>query len=212
MALLAAVAALLHRYTGEADLLIGTYFSGRNRRELAGVVGLFLNTVTLRTDLSGRPSFRDLMRRVRADLLEGYAHQDLPFPMLLQSLFPADPPSRTLLSRVSFNMLSFSLGDARPPAGVPELIVEAVAAREESQAKHDLTFSCQESPDSIQVALSAATDLFDPASVAGMVEDYACLLAQVVDDPAIPLDLLLPEPLYRPAPRAIDEPLAVSSS
>jgi len=165
--------------------------------------------VTLRTDLSGGPTFRDLMRRVRVDLLEGYTRQDLPFPTLLEALFPGSPPSRTLLTRVGFNMLSFSEGSAQPPAEATGLAVEMVPVREERQAKYDLTFSCQESPEAIQVVLIGAADLFDPASVAGMLEDFAVLLAQAVEDPSTPLELLLSEPLYRPALRAAGEPLAV---
>src|SRR4029079_7760678 len=88
MTLLAAFQALLARYSGQEDIVVGTPIAGRTRVEVEGLIGLFVNTLVLRTDLSGQPSFGELVRRVRAVTLGAYAHQDLPFELLVEALHP----------------------------------------------------------------------------------------------------------------------------
>ncbi len=198
MALLTAVSALLRRYTGKDDILVSTLFSGRNRPELAGIAGIFLNTVTLRTDLSGNPTFRQAMQRVRADMLEGYTHQDLPFPILLGELFPDQPPTRTLLSRVAFNMLSFSESPEHANPGLPGLQAEPYPTKEE-QAKHDFVFTCQEDKNhDIHVQVRSSADLFDNPSLEDIVGDFASLVEQAAFAPDTPLDDLLTDPYRQP--------------
>src|SRR5262249_8759513 len=102
MVLLGAFKALLHRYTGQEDLCVGTPIAGRNRAEVEGLIGFFVNTLVLRTDLSGDPTFRELLARVRETALGAYAHQDLPFEMLVQSLRPDRDPSHSSLFQVMF--------------------------------------------------------------------------------------------------------------
>ena len=94
MTLLAAFQALLHRYTGQDDIVVGTPIAGRNRSEVEGLIGFFVNTLVLRGDLSGDPSFRELLRRVKQVALEAYAHQDVPFEQLVEALQPDRDPSR----------------------------------------------------------------------------------------------------------------------
>src|SRR5205823_1785135 len=102
MALLAAFAALLGRYTGQQDLLVGTPVANRARRELEGLIGFFANTLPIRADLAGAPSFRALLGRVRESCLGAYAHQDLPFERLVEELRPERDPSRNPLVQVVF--------------------------------------------------------------------------------------------------------------
>ena len=104
MTLLAAFQTLLSRYSGQDDISVGTPIAGRGRVEVEGLVGLFVNTLVMRTDLSGEPSFRDLLKRVREVALGAYAHQDVPFEMLVDELQPQRDMSRTPLFQVMFAM------------------------------------------------------------------------------------------------------------
>src|SRR5207247_3527463 len=93
MTLLAAFQVLLHRYSGQDDIPVGSPAAGRTRVEVEGLIGCFVNTVVLRTDLSGAPTFRQLLARVRTVALEAYAHQDAPFQNVVEALQPNRPLS-----------------------------------------------------------------------------------------------------------------------
>ncbi|WP_275424078.1 condensation domain-containing protein, partial [Virgisporangium aurantiacum] len=103
MVLLAAVQALLARYSGQSDIAVGVPVSGRGHPKVQDVVGLFINTIVLRTDLSGQPTFAELLHRVRTTALGGYAHQDLPFQHLVEDLNPPRDPARTPLFQILVN-------------------------------------------------------------------------------------------------------------
>ena len=102
MTLLAVFQVLLHRYSGQDDLAVGTPIAGRTRVELEALIGFFVNTLVLRTDLSGDPSFRVLLGRVRHTAIEAYSHQELPFEKLVEELHPDRQASRTPLFQVMF--------------------------------------------------------------------------------------------------------------
>src|SRR2546428_7007750 len=102
MALLAAFQTLLHRYTGQDDIAVGSLIANRNRVELEGLIGFFVNTLVLRTDLSGDPSFQELLARVRTVTLGAYEHQDMPFETLLEELRPPRDLSRNPLFQILF--------------------------------------------------------------------------------------------------------------
>src|SRR5438067_8684077 len=104
MVLLAAYNVLLKRYTGQQDIVVGTPVAGRVRSELSGLIGFFVNTLVMRSDLSGEPSFRELVRRVRAETLDALEHQDLPFERLVEELAPARALSWSPLFQVMFVM------------------------------------------------------------------------------------------------------------
>jgi amino acid adenylation domain-containing protein len=193
MILTAAVDVLLYRYTGRDDLFLNAIVSGRNRPELAGLIGLFMNTVVLRADLSGRPAFRTLLPRVRNAVLEGFAHQDVPFMRLLADLFPGAALDRTLFSRVNFNLLSFS--GAGGPEGEP-LPIETLSLMDE-QVKVDLHVIIQEIPEHLYFQLVGAVDLFEPESVKAMAADIEALLGEIAEHPDRPIDQLLAEPRHR---------------
>jgi amino acid adenylation domain-containing protein len=186
MALLTGLAALVHQDTGREDLLIATVLAGRSRPELSGVVGLLMNTVPLRADLSGAPGFREILLRVRGEVLDSYGHQDVSFPRLFLELFPDCGLDRTAVFRVAFNMLSFpSAPDAAPDAGVPgapPLSVESLPGGGES-AIYDLALSCRDDGDVLQCWWTGAADLFDPEDVAALGRDFEALLTRAVADP-----------------------------
>ena len=219
MALTAALQALVHRYTGARDVLVGSIVSGRHRRELAPLIGMFMNSVTVRTDLAGEPTFAELLQRTRAAVLAAYRHQDVPFPALLAALFPEREPHRTLLFRAAINMVNFSVGVGAHGAGgpggaapaLPGLAIEAFSEAEEP-AKYDLLVTCREEPGRLFCSLTGAADLFDPASLAAIRDDYRSLVEQASADPATPLDLLLPDPRHRPAAGARARPAATYRS
>ena len=105
MTLLAAFQVLLHRYSGQEDIAVGTPIAGRGRTELEGLIGFFVNTLVLRSNLAGNPTFSEFLAQVRETALGAYAHQDLPFEKLVEELAPSRDISRNPLFQVMFNQL-----------------------------------------------------------------------------------------------------------
>ncbi|HKH43684.1 MAG TPA: condensation domain-containing protein [Thermoanaerobaculia bacterium] len=187
MVLLAAVNALLHAYNGQEDLILSLIFAARNRPELSNQIGLFMNTVPLRVNLSGNPSFRQLTERVRDSTIDAYAHQDVPFPRLLAELFPGRKLTRTILSGVCFNMLSFNDPGATAGPPPPGGLTVQILGGEDAEAKHDLVVSSSELGGSLRFELGGAADLFTPERLAMMTRDFEALLTYVANDPEVSL-------------------------
>ena len=185
MTLLAAFGVLLHRYTAETDIVIGTPVANRNRKELEPLIGFFVNTLALRIDLSGDPSFRELLARVREVSLGAYAHQDLPFEMLVEKLAPVRDPSQNPLFQVMF-ALQNTPEAASPPSELSIRPVDVKTAR----ALFDLTFDVTEAGGQLDVSLVYNTDLFEPSTIHVMAQHLQILLAGVVSDPDRPISAL----------------------
>jgi len=179
MALLAAFQLLLSRLSGQQDVVVGSPIAGRNRSELEHLVGFFMNTLVLRTDLSGEPSFLELLSRVRRTALEAYEHQEVPFEKLVEELRPERDQSRNPLFQVLINMLNF--GDDRR-IELPSLDV-SFQQRFESPSKFDLTLYAREEAEAIRLTLSYNADLFDEGRMAELLEQYSALVQQIVDRP-----------------------------
>ena len=188
MLLLAAFAALLSRLTGQDDLTIGTPIAGRNRSEIEGLIGFFVNTLIFRPDLSGEPGFAELLRRVRREALQAQAHQDLPFERLVEELSRDRSLDRTPLFQVMLALQNAQVGALSLPGLElsPRDLIEDVA-------KFDLllVFSEGQGEESgIGGALSYATDLFDAATMASFAERLERLLAAAVASPGLPVAAL----------------------
>src|SRR6185369_10941736 len=115
MTLLAAFQALLYRYSGQEDVVVGSNIAGRNRKEIEGLIGFFVNNLVLRTDLSGNPTFRQILGRVRDVCLNAYAHQDLPFDWLVEELQPDRSLSHNPLFQVMFNLQNMPASNLELP-------------------------------------------------------------------------------------------------
>jgi len=178
MVLLGTLAVLLQRYSGQDDVAVGTPVANRRLAEVEGLVGLFLNTLVLRTDLSGDPTFRELVARVRAVALDATAHQDVPFEALLDELHPERDLSRTPLFQVLFNFVNVEL----EPVQLPGITVSPVSPDSET-AKLDLTVYALEYADEILLTFSYNADLFEEDTIRRMLGDLRTLLAGCVADP-----------------------------
>ncbi|MGZ3458142.1 MAG: non-ribosomal peptide synthetase [Archangium sp.] len=177
MTLLTGFHALLSRYSGQRDFVVGSPLVGRNRREVEGLIGCFLNTLALRVDGSGEVSFRELLGRVRKASLGAYAHQDMPFEHLVDALQPVRDLSRTPLFQVMF------AHQILPPAlELPGLSLDDFSF-ESGVAKFDLALYVRETPDGLVSLWEYNTDLYDEATVARMGAHYARLLESALAQP-----------------------------
>jgi amino acid adenylation domain-containing protein len=182
--LLGAFAVLLGRWSGQDDVVVGSPVAGRGRPETEGMVGLFVNTLALRTDLSGDPDFRTILGRVREAALGAIAHQDVPFERLVDELRIDRSLSRHPLFQVSFSLQQ--AGEIPPLGGVAARLEPG----ESGTAKFDLVVSVEPEGDGFVGGIQYATDLFDPATVGRMAEHFTGLIASLVADPDRPLSRL----------------------
>ncbi|HEY0737558.1 MAG TPA: amino acid adenylation domain-containing protein, partial [Herpetosiphonaceae bacterium] len=185
MTLLAAWNTLLYRYSGQADIAVGTPVAGRTHPELEDLIGFFVNTLVVRTDLTGAPSFAELVARVRATCLDAYAHQDLPFEVVVDALQPERDLSRQPLFQVMFALQN----TPRSTITLPDLTLDPVA-RERLTAKFDLSCELTETVNGLVGSLEYRTDLFDAARIERMAAHFAVLLHAVVADPDQRIDRL----------------------
>jgi amino acid adenylation domain-containing protein len=185
MTLLAATQAILSRHSGEHDVAVGAPIAGRHQVETEGLIGLFLNTLVLRTDLSGGPSFRKLAARVRTITLEAFAHQDVPFEAVLGRLRLDRDLTRTPLFQVLFNLLNLP----RTELALPGLSL-AMVAPPELPSKLDLTFYVSESGPGISIHLVYNADLFAAERMADLLAQLELLLQQAVALPDARIDRL----------------------
>lgn len=185
MTLLAAFQTLLHRYTGQDDIAVGSLIANRNRVELEGMIGFFVNTLVLRTNLSGDPRFWDLLARVRAVALGAYEHQDLPYEKLLEVLRPPRDMSRNPLFQVLF-VLHNTL---QQTPELPGLLVSSLEI-DPGTARFDVALEFWETPQGLLGRCEYSTDLFEAATIARMAEHMQTLLEGIVSEPEQRLSLL----------------------
>jgi len=175
---LAAFQTLLWRYTGQADIAVGSPIAGRNREELEGLIGFFVNTLVLRSDLSGNPTFREFLTQVRETALGAYSHQDLPFEQLVEELEPQRSLSHSPLFQVMFALQNAP----RETMRLPGITMETIPGRSNT-AKFDLSLFLSETPSGIRGSLNYNSDLFDAPTIRRMIGHFEVLLAGIVADP-----------------------------
>ena len=194
MTLVAAYCTLLHRYTSQSDFPIGIPIANRTRTELEGLIGFFVNTVVLRADVSGDPSFRDLVQRVRETTLGAFAHQDLPFEVLVAQLQQGREITRNPLFQVTFQLFNTVSAGAMSVGNLPRLLdTEPQVAPIETTlgtAKFDLRLDMLETPEGLTGYFEYSTDLFEAETIGRMAGHFQVLLEGVVADPDRPVSAL----------------------
>ena len=178
MTLLAAFQTLLHRYTGQDDIVVGSPIAGRTRVEIEGLIGFFVNTLVLRNDLSGNPTFRELLARVRKNALDAYTHQEVPFEKLVEELQPERDLSRNPFFQVMFQLRNYpaqsvSLGDVN---------IEEYEFGSDI-AKFDLSVGLRDDLTGLRGSVEYRTDLFDQTTIERMIGHFQQLLEGVVANP-----------------------------
>ncbi|HVS00288.1 MAG TPA: amino acid adenylation domain-containing protein, partial [Thermoanaerobaculia bacterium] len=178
MVLLSAFAALLSRWSGEEDLVVGSPVANRSRVETEGLIGFFVNMLPLRIDLAGQPTFTALLARVRETALEAYAHQDLPFEKLVEALQPARHLGRTPLFQAAFALQNapFTAAEVAGLSWSPRPL-------ETETAKFDLTLVLEERGKELSGYLEYSRDRFDAAAGRRLLEHWRNLLDGGVADP-----------------------------
>ena len=193
MTLLAAFHTLLHRYTGQTDLVVGTPIAGRTRAELEPLIGFFVNMLVLRTNVAGDPSFRTLLRQVRQVAIDAFAHQDVPFEKLVEALQPLRDPSRNPLFQVVFafqNAPGWSVT-------VCNLAVTIVDPPKRA-TRFDLEVHVREQDGGLRALFFYNTALFAPDTIGRFAAHFHTLLEAIAGNPDQALSHV---PLLTPAER-----------
>jgi len=185
MALLALLKTLLSRYSGQHDIAVGTPIAGRRQPETEGLIGFFINTLVMRSDLSDDPDFLRLLQRVKSVTLEAFANQDLPFEKLVEALQPDRHLSRAPLFQVAFAVQNV------PPSildfGEAKLAPVAV---DSGTAKFDLWMPLVETANGLQGVIQYSTDLFEAGTISRMIDHFHHLLSAVLSSPGQPISAL----------------------
>jgi amino acid adenylation domain-containing protein len=186
MSTLAAFKVLLSRYCDQNDIIVGFPISGRNRSDIENVIGVFVNTIPLRKDLSGKPTFIELLKQVKEMSLGAYANQDVPFEQLVQAV----QPERNLSYNPLFQVL-FTYQNAIPPIELNELSV-SFEQIDPGTSKFDLSLDIFEGSDEIAPSLvfEYNTDLFCKERIERMSEHYIMLIRSICDNPQLPVNKL----------------------
>ncbi|MBD1881802.1 non-ribosomal peptide synthetase [Coleofasciculus sp. FACHB-T130] len=189
MTLLAAFQTLLYRYTQQEDIAVGSPIANRNRSEIEGLIGFFVNSLVLRTNFDGNPTFRSLLSRVREVSLGAYAHQDLPFEKLVEELHPERNLNQNPLFQVVFALQNAPMSALE----LPELTLSPLQFVDTETTRFDLEFHLWEqkennglgvdSSEGISGFVVYSTDLFDAATINRMLEHFQILLEGIVANP-----------------------------
>ncbi|HET9280297.1 MAG TPA: amino acid adenylation domain-containing protein, partial [Flavitalea sp.] len=186
MTLLSAFNVLMHRYSNQEDICVGTPVAGRQHEQLENLIGFFINTLALRSEVTGNSSFQDLVKQVRQTTLEAYEHQEVPFEKIVEAVVTERDMSRTPLFQVMF---VFQNTPSVPALKLGEVQLTAVD-HSYSTTQFDLSFIITEISNGLQGSVNYSTDLFDQATIDGMVSHFRQLLSAVVTQPQQAVGLL----------------------
>ncbi|WP_425433911.1 amino acid adenylation domain-containing protein, partial [Marininema mesophilum] len=175
MTLLAAYQGFLSRYTGQEDILVGSPIANRNHQEIEGLIGFFVNTLVYRADVSGNPTFRELLAQVRQKALKAYEHQDIPFEKIVEAVQPERSNSHSPIFQTSFTLQDTASRKSRDLSGKTMEPVDIHT----SVAKFDLTVVMEEKAEGLWIAFEYNTDLFDGATIERMARHFENWLNEV---------------------------------
>jgi amino acid adenylation domain-containing protein len=194
MTLLAAFLVLVSRYSGQSDIVVGSPIANRNTPQIEQLMGFFANTLALRGDLSGNPSFAEFLAQVRQTTLSAYAHQDLPFEMLVEKLQPERDLSRNPLVQVMFSLQNAPQSNEN----LSGLNIQNIALPIDIKARFDLEVNFWETPRGLEGSWCYNTDLFEATTIARIAQHFQTLLQALVANPQARVFEL---PLLSPAER-----------
>jgi amino acid adenylation domain-containing protein len=181
MTLLAVFKVLLYRYSGQEDICVGTPIAGRNRQELEGLIGFFVNTLAMRSQLRADMSFNELLQDVKTTTLEAYSHEDVPFEKVVDTVVKVRDRSRNPLFQVMFILQN--------TPDVPELKLGGLTlsgeGNQRTTSQFDITFVVNETSSGIQLSVEYSTDLYREATIDRMISHYINLLSSIVTSPAV---------------------------
>ena len=181
MTLLSTFSVLLHRYTSQEDICIGSPIANRSRPEVGGLIGFFVNTLALRVDFSGDPSFKELLARVKSMALDAYVYQETPFERVVDSLGITRSSSHSPLVQVMFSMETGPLGTSDLPLDLPGISAELEVV-ENNTSKFDLSLDVTEFDGTLQGEFEYNSDLFDRSTVQRWVGHWQVLLEGIIAD------------------------------
>lgn len=188
MVLMASFSILLRQYMARDQIVIGSPVAGRTLHEIEGLIGFFVNTVALRTDLSGDPTFRQLLARVRETTTSAYSHQDVPFEQVVDALRPERGQNQTPIFQIFFNMLNSASQQVEIPGLKIEPLTDFIVGAPNIGAKFDLTLvAVEHARGGLQADISYNIDLFEPATIDWLLAHLQTILETAVADPERPL-------------------------
>jgi aspartate racemase len=183
MTCLAAFKTLLYRYTNQEDILVGVAVANRSRPETLGLIGYFLNMLVMRTNFSGNPTFREVLRREKAGVTNDFAHSEFPFGRLMQEIKPKMDPSRNPLFQVAYIYLDFEMKTDAQAAG----FTPTPMPWDNGHSRFDMTLALTDSTDSLEVIIEFNTDLFEMATIERTLGHFRCMVEAIIADPDTPV-------------------------
>ncbi len=184
MVLLAGLSLLVHRWSGQDDVVLGSPLAGRQQQESEGILGVFLNLLPMRVSLAGRPTFTELLRRVRQTALDAFSHQEVSFEQLIEAMGLKREDSHYPIFQATLNVMNFPQMGREIPGGTE---VERIEMGE-AGSKYDFTLYVTEAPEGLSLRLLYAVDLFDRPRMETLLDRLQGLLELAVEHPDTPSD------------------------